>query len=62
MIEFTTPYERDQWHKVVRAALKGGQSDAEFAVEIADYVLEQHRKRTAKLNKLMEEERRKRGL
>ena len=62
MIEFATTYERDHWYKVARAALKGGRSNAEFAVEIADYVLEQGRKRGAKLDKLIEEQHRKLGL
>ena len=50
MIEFQTVYERDEWYKVVRAVLKGSfLANGKDAVKTADYVLEQDRKRVAKL-------------
>ena len=51
MIKFLTLDEREKWHKVVRAALSGSTRREDFAVEIADYVLEQDRERAAKLTK-----------
>ena len=50
MIEFHSMYERDQWHKLVRAILNGRPATAEVAVEYADYVIEQVRKREAELD------------
>lgn len=53
MIKFNSTEERDRWYGVVKAALKGGrwgQSNvAEFVAELADSVLEEDRKRRAKL-------------
>ena len=56
MIEFYTVYEYDQWHKVVRAILNGRPATAKDAVEYADYVIEQGRKRGTKLAKLQEQQ------
>ena len=57
MIEFLTAYELDQWHKVVRAILNGRPATPKDAVEYADYVIEQGRKRGYTLAKLQEQAR-----
>ncbi len=55
MIEFHNELERKEWHKVVKAVLKGGKTmQGKDAVEIADYVLEQDR---ARISKSMEQAR-----
>ena len=39
MLNFIDSYERDQWHKNVRASIRGGQcKDAEEAIAFADEV------------------------
>lgn len=56
MIEFLTVGERDRWNKVVRAVLNSRPATAKVAVEVADYVLEQDKKRGAELDKRLEQQ------